>query len=150
MKLWLDDICPAPNGYIRCWSSKEAIDSILARELLDGTTGGFGIEDNIIRPFELIDISYCVDSNELYEWLAKNDKNYPIIIHNLSTIKLPAYDRRDAVQIIKDYGFLDETPDICMMTHKLFAKNGHMYMCDGWCDLNKDRYYDNVLMHRVK
>ena len=59
MKLWVDDIRPAPDGYIWCKSVKAAKDAIEARELLAGITWHY--EDGTVEklfPFELIDMDH--------------------------------------------------------------------------------------------
>ena len=56
MKLWVDDIRPAPNGYVWCKSVNEAKEAITLRETLHGLIWPFETSDQYIERFKLIDI----------------------------------------------------------------------------------------------
>lgn len=71
MKLWIDDIKPAPEGYVWRKSVDEAID--LLSDLIN-----FGIDD-----IEVLDIGHDdSDYRKLLDWLEETGCNYPIHIHN--------------------------------------------------------------------
>lgn len=80
MKLWIDDVRPAPDGYIWAKSVNQAKLDILDREDL--------------IPFELIDIDhdagdYASDGGDyikLLDWLEETGRNYPIRIHSMNPV----------------------------------------------------------------
>lgn len=85
MKLWIDDIRPAPEGYIHTYSvnmAKILIERIEEREAL-GYTG-----------VELIDINHDArdfvqfggDYIKLLDWLEETGRNYPIHIHSQNPV----------------------------------------------------------------
>ena len=82
MKLWIDDVRPAPEGYFWCKSVNEAIDCI---DLSD-----FDFMENI----ELIDIdhdagNYAADGGDyikILDWLEMTGRNYPIHIHSMNPV----------------------------------------------------------------
>lgn len=84
MKLWIDDIRPAPEGYVWCYSVNEAKARIRMAEYKIGT-------DNII---ELIDIDhdagdyacYGGDYIKLLDWLEETGRNYLIRIHSMNSV----------------------------------------------------------------
>lgn len=88
MKIWVDDIRPAPIGYYRCKSVKEAIDVIIYCEA--------GTEWNMIDAdiIELIDLDhdagdYANDGGDyikLLDWLEETNRNYPIHIHSMNPV----------------------------------------------------------------
>ena len=81
MKLWIDAVRPAPEGYKLAKSDMSAIICIIDREV----TG---------CPYELLDI----DSNKgchspvtgryinLLSWLEETGRNYPIHIHSMNPV----------------------------------------------------------------
>ena len=81
MKLWVDDIRPAPEGYSRAYSTRQAIALIWGNE-------DFG------TPYELIDIDhdagdyakYGGDYINLLNWLEETGRNYPIHIHSANPV----------------------------------------------------------------
>jgi hypothetical protein len=83
MKLWLDDVRPAPEGYIWCKSVNEAKKEIGIIELIYG--GG---------NLELIDIDhdagdYVSDGGDyikLLDWFEITGRNYPIRIHSQNPV----------------------------------------------------------------
>lgn len=80
MKLWIDDVRPAPSGYIWAKSVIQAKLDIMDREQL--------------IPFELIDIDhdagdYVADGGDyikLLDWLEETGRNYPIRIHSMNPV----------------------------------------------------------------
>lgn len=96
MKLWIDDVRYAPEGYVWCKSVNEAIQTIKLGEknALYATTTKQS--DSIIMKWwpELIDIDH--DSGEFYcdggdfikilDWLEETGRNYPIHIHSANPV----------------------------------------------------------------
>lgn len=82
MRLWIDDIRPAPEGYIWCKSTDIAKSVILWYEMRE------------IENIELIDIDhdagdYAYDGGDyikLLDWLEETGRNYPIRIHSQNAI----------------------------------------------------------------
>ena len=87
MKLWIDDVRPAPIGYI--WL-KSVVESISAIETIEHNCNKLGSEC-IIR---LIDIDhdagdYAEDGGDyirLLDWLEETGRNYPIRIHSMNIV----------------------------------------------------------------
>jgi hypothetical protein len=81
MKLWVDDVRPAPGGYIWLRSVEEARVYIGVAELR---------KENI----ELIDTDhdagiYATDGGDyikLLDWLEETGRNYPIRIHSMNPV----------------------------------------------------------------
>ena len=81
MKLWVDDVRPAPYGYV--WV-KTVNDAILQIEM----------HEAINAPFSLIDVDhdagdwvYCGgDYIKLLDWLEETDRYYSIHIHSLNVV----------------------------------------------------------------
>ena len=88
MKLWIDDVRPAPEGYYWCRSVKEAINIIIYCEAT--------VEWDMIdaHTIELIDVDhdagdYAKDGGDyikLLDWLEETSRNYPIRIHSMNPI----------------------------------------------------------------
>lgn len=87
MKLWIDDVRPAPPAYKWCKTVKEAQDFILKCE----------VYAEIIPDWwqiELIDIDhdageyavYGGDYIKLLDWLEETGRNYPIRIHSMNPV----------------------------------------------------------------
>ena len=83
MKIWVDDVRPAPKGYLCCKSvntAKECINQI------DACYPG--------EEVELIDIDHDAgvyksdggDYIKLLDWLEETGKNYPIRIHSMNPV----------------------------------------------------------------
>lgn len=78
MKLWIDDIRPAPNGFIWVKSVNEAKRIILANE----------------ADIEIIDIDHDAgeyvkgggDYIKLLDWLEETGQNFPIHIHSMNPV----------------------------------------------------------------
>lgn len=82
MKLWIDDVRPAPEGYeVICFSVNAAIATVKKLEQLG-------------RLIELIDIDhdagdYASDGGDyirLLDWLEETGRNYPIRIHSQNPV----------------------------------------------------------------
>ena len=90
MKLWVDDVRPAPEGYVWCHSVWRAIKEIRIRE---DEIKEFGNFENI-SPIELIDLDhdagdyaqYGGDYIKLLDWLEETGRNYPIRIHSMNPV----------------------------------------------------------------
>ena len=88
MKLWVDDVRPAPDGYFWCKSTNQAIRIIY--------TYGSRIDwdNNIVDEIELIDIDhdageYVKDGGDyikLLDWLEETGRSYPIHIHSMNPV----------------------------------------------------------------
>lgn len=75
MKLWIDDITPAPNDYLWCKELDDSIEMIQFCERLQKYT----FDRKMI---ELIDISYNSKVHtELINWIKETGRDYEIKIH---------------------------------------------------------------------
>ena len=106
MKLWIDDVRPAPDGYVWCKSVHTARNWILGVEdkirtcnfklrrliyLGEADILKEEIKDNTI---ELIDIDHDAgdfacdggDYIRLLDWLEETGRNYPIRIHSMNLV----------------------------------------------------------------
>ena len=90
MKLWLDDVRPAPEGYIWCKTVIDAQSTIRYAEsfckMYPKTTNKNSVE--------LIDLDhdagdYTSDGGDyirLLDWLEETGRNYPIRIHSMNPV----------------------------------------------------------------
>ena len=95
MKLWIDDVRPAPEGYVWCKSVSKAKSVIAKLEYRNKKEQeefwGLRFEPDII---ELIDIDhdageYASDGGDyikLLDWLEETGRNYPIRIHSMNPV----------------------------------------------------------------
>ena len=97
MKLWVDDVRPAPEGYVWCRSVRDAITTIKLREarieniLRSYTPSKMRMKDLSIQ---IIDIDhdagdYANDGGDyikLLDWLEETGRNYPIRIHSMNPV----------------------------------------------------------------
>lgn len=83
MKLWVDDVRPAPEGYIWCKSVSDTKSAIRIYEEALGDT------------IELIDLDHDAgdyarfgggDYIKLLDWLEETGRNYPIRIHSMNPV----------------------------------------------------------------
>lgn len=89
MKLWIDDVRPAPEGYTWTQSVDGAIDHIKNHELMFKVSGG-----KERYKITLIDIDhdagdfacYGGDYIKLLDWLEETGRNYPIRIHSMNPV----------------------------------------------------------------
>ena len=87
MKLWVDDVRPAPEGYLWIQSVNEAKKEIT---YLDEVSLFLGYRDEI----ELIDMDhdagdYAYDGGDyirILDWLEETGRNYPIRIHSQNPV----------------------------------------------------------------
>ena len=109
MKLWIDDVRPAPEGYIWCKSvnnAKGVIERTEARvsEIMEVATNRLNALDlcayqSILkianrREIELIDVDHDLgdyakdggDGVKLLDWLEETGRNYPIRIHSANPV----------------------------------------------------------------
>lgn len=109
MKLWIDDVRPAPDGYVWCKSVDEAIRYIIQSEKTVDIYMDKGVEafqnrqykcrNNCYRnarswAVDLIDIDhdagdYANDGGDyikLLDWLEATGRNYPIHIHSMNPV----------------------------------------------------------------
>lgn len=81
MKLWIDDLRPAPIGYVRAFSVNEAKQCIIEAE-------------KVYIPIDVIDIDHDAgafvgwggDYIKLLDWLEETGRNYPIHIHSMNPV----------------------------------------------------------------
>ena len=97
MKIWIDDVHPAPNGYVWCNSVNDAINTIKLREarikniLQRYTPSETRMKDLSIQ---VIDIDHDAgdfasdggDYIKLLDWLEETGRNYPIRIHSQNPV----------------------------------------------------------------
>lgn len=84
MKLWVDDVRPAPFGYDWVKSVNEAKDAILCIEN----------SCSMLEPIALIDVDhdagdYASDGGDyikLLDWIEETGRNYPIRIHSMNPV----------------------------------------------------------------
>lgn len=110
MKLWIDDVRPAPEGYVWCKSVNEAKDFIMHQEqirdeALTIAQSNLNKRHDLIayrgalriagrRDIELIDIDHDAgefacdggDYIRLLDWLEETGRNYPIRIHSQNPV----------------------------------------------------------------
>ena len=88
MKLWIDDVRPAPEGYIWLKSVNDAIRYIeIYGDYLD-------FDNNLVDLVEIIDIDHDAgnyachggDYIKLLDWLEETSRNYPIHIHSMNPV----------------------------------------------------------------
>ena len=81
MRLWVDDVRPAPEGY---WLAQSVTQAKLAIQIVENSS----------EPIELIDIDhdagdYANDGGDyinLLNWLEETGRNYPIRIHSMNPV----------------------------------------------------------------
>ena len=88
MKLWVDDVRPAPEGYKWCKTVNEAKWAIgYVEEMLSKTKDSY-------YKLEFVDIDYDAgdyandggDYIKLLDWLEETGRNYPIRIHSMNPV----------------------------------------------------------------
>ena len=96
MKIWLDDVRPAPEGYFHCLTVEHAKSII---ELWEANQNKNRLDIPIIMleygvDIELIDIDHDAgifaplggDYIKLLDWLEETGRNYPIHIHSMNPV----------------------------------------------------------------
>lgn len=94
MKLWIDDVRPAPAGYTWCHSVNETKYFISAVEETRDFMLSLGLNIDSNDYFELIDIDhdagdYALDGGDyikLLDWLEETGRSYPIHIHSMNPV----------------------------------------------------------------
>lgn len=97
MKLWVDDLRPAPNGYVWAKSVNEAKTAILNfEEQKENALDEWDIPPIEVweATIEVIDIDHDAgdyykdggDYIELLNWLELTKRNYPIHIHSMNPV----------------------------------------------------------------
>lgn len=89
MKIWVDDVRPAPNGYRIARSVNETIEIIETYEIMHRISGG-----KPIYKIELLDIDHDAgefacdggDYINILNWLEETGRNYPIHIHSMNPV----------------------------------------------------------------
>ncbi len=90
MKLWIDDVRPAPEGYVWCKSVNSTIGVI---ESVEQTCfNWYDVRDEDI--ISIVDIDhdagdYASDGGDyirLLDWLEETGRNYPIRIHSMNPV----------------------------------------------------------------
>ena len=93
MKLWVDDVRPAPDGYVWCK------DVLGARQCIEFAERQYAMRDRAYYDcsmfiIDLIDIDhdagdyaiYGGDYIKLLDWLEETGRNYPIRIHSMNPV----------------------------------------------------------------
>ena len=96
MKLWVDDVRPAPDGYIWCRSVNETIATIITSEYrnCNKPTPVTEIFPDTNWNIKLIDIDhdagdYASDGGDyikILDWLEETGRNYPMHIHSMNSV----------------------------------------------------------------
>ena len=96
MKLWIDYVRPAPDGYCWMWTVDDAIDAIETAEIFykNGTKIFWDGENDYELPITIIDIDhdagdfacYGGDYIKILDWLEETNRNYPIRIHSMNPV----------------------------------------------------------------
>ena len=113
MKLWIDDVRPAPEGYVWCKSVNETKNAISATEEYEegalDSLDYYWLEEHD-GPITLIDIDhdagdYASDGGDyikILDWLEETGRNYPIHIHSMNPVGVENMRR-----IIKRNGWIE-------------------------------------------
>lgn len=88
LKLWIDDMRPAPEGYVWIRSVNKAHEFIEIYENI------YRRERDLFMKIELIDIDHDAgdfatdggDYIKLLDWLEETGRNYPIRIHSMNVV----------------------------------------------------------------
>ena len=97
MKLCVDDIRPAPKGYVWCRSVRDAINTIKLREArIENILRRYTPSETRMKDLsiQIIDIDhdageysqYGGDYIKLLDWLEETGRNYPIRIHSMNPV----------------------------------------------------------------
>lgn len=96
MKLWIDDVRPAPEGYMWCKSVNKAKGMITMIEDIFGKYSIYTPSTGESRKeiIELIDIDHDAgdyvnqggDYIKFLDWLEETGRNYPIHIHSMNVV----------------------------------------------------------------
>ena len=97
MKIWVDDVRPAPIGYIWCKSVNEAIERIEGSEIRVGMldyNNSLCEEDIRELSIDVIDLDhdagdYAYDGGDyikILDYLEETERDYPIRIHSMNPV----------------------------------------------------------------
>jgi hypothetical protein len=101
MKIWVDDVRPAPEGYVWCKSNGETMTQIMR------------VEDSGADTIELLDLDRDAgffaqygsgDYIKILDWLEATGRNYPIRIHSQNVVgrmNMEAICRRNGWTMVK-------------------------------------------------
>lgn len=89
MKIWVDDVRPAPDGYVWCKSVADTIYEIEGNEMYNWVPGNINND-----PIVLIDLDHDAgdyrdlggDYIKILDWLEETNRNYPIRIHSKNPV----------------------------------------------------------------
>ena len=94
MKLWIDDLRPAPDGYVWLKSTREVLYFLKSYIVFYNSTRALIRENETFPKIEVIDIDH--DSGQYYKeggdyievlnWLEEYHLNYPIHIHSMNPV----------------------------------------------------------------
>ena len=92
MKLWIDDVRPAPGDMYHEWIWVRTVN--MAKEIIEIYGSWVDFDNNIVDCIELIDIDHDAgnyarfggDYIELLNWLEETGRNYPIHIHSMNPV----------------------------------------------------------------
>ena len=99
IKLWIDDIRPAPEGYIWCHSVYRAIKEIqIFEDKIENALNEYDFPSAELwnATIEVIDMDYDAgdyfqyggDYIRLLDWLEETGRNYPIRIHSQNPVEV--------------------------------------------------------------
>lgn len=91
MKIWIDDIRPAPHGFYHMYSVNQAKEFIKMVEFCDNHT--FNLDDDSFK-IDIIDMDHDAgdfsydggDYIRLLDWFEETGRNYPIKIHSMNPV----------------------------------------------------------------
>ena len=87
MKLWIDDVRPAPEGYVWRKSVNDAINIICQTETEPYYFKTYGEIEVIDMDHDSGEFAkYGGDYVKLLDWLEKTGRNYPIHIHSMNPV----------------------------------------------------------------
>ena len=96
MKIWVDDVRPAPKGYVWCHSVLQTIRFIEMVERVKsvGESKSHNADDIVKWKIELIDIDHDAgdfaelggDYIKILDWLEETGRRYPIHIHSMNPV----------------------------------------------------------------
>lgn len=89
MKLWIDDVRPAPD---KTWLAVHSVNQ--AKQVIESMEYIHKVSNTTFSPIELIDIDhdageYASDGGDyirLLDWLEETGRNYPIHIHSANPV----------------------------------------------------------------
>jgi len=89
MKLWVDDVRPAPEGYIWCKSVNQAKEAIKYCDFMNNSMNLEGKYSVAIIDIDHDAGDFASDGGDyikLLDWLEETGRNYPIKIHSMNPV----------------------------------------------------------------